>query len=149
MDGDKAKYVFVSVDGKITFGRTKHQWLNWLFKDTKTESFTDFAFKTANALAGQSKNRNEKIFRGISEVVLKKAITDNDYSYVVDALFDTFRYGWEGMNQSKFIDMKVVQPELPPNERPIKRRGQYQVGEVRLNSGDFLGKVEVEYFIHE
>lgn len=150
MDGDKAKYVTVSMDGKITFGRTKYSWLNWIFKDTKEISFTDFAFKVANALAGQSKNRNEAIFKGISEVVLRKAIADNDYSYVVDALFDTFRYGWEGAaSGSRFIDMRVIPKDLPSyEERKPQRRGSYQVGEVRLNSGESLGKIEIEYYVH-
>lgn len=151
MDGDKAKYVTVSMDGKITFGRTKYSWLNWIFKDTKEISFTDFAFKVANALAGQSKNRNEVIFRGISEVVLKKAIADNDYSYVVDALYDTFRYGWEGASSgSRFIDMRVVPKDLPSYEgRKPQRRGSSQIGEVRLNSGESLGKIQIEYVISE
>lgn len=160
VDGDKAKYVFVnSVDGKITFGRTPYKWLNWIFKDTKEVSFTDFAFKTANALAGQSKNRNTEIFRGISEVVLDKAIADDDYHYVVDALFDTFRYGWEGKHQSKFIDMRndtkvkeieVEVPDLPRYKgRSTRIHGLEKIGEIRLNSGEVLDKVVCRYSIQE
>lgn len=149
MDGDKAEYVSVSVDGKITFGRTKYPLLNWFFKDTKTESFTDFAFKTANALAGQSKNRNDVVFKGIADVVLEKAIADNDYRYVVDALYDTFRYGWKGSHQSKFIDATIDAPELPAYEgrTKIKHHGLEKLGEVRLNSGELLETVVLKYNI--
>lgn len=166
MDGDKAKYVFVSVDGKITFGRTQYSWLNWIFKDKKEISFTDFALKTASALAGQAKNRNYRIFREIADVVLEKAIADNNYSYVVDALFDTFRHGWENSaNPSKFmnlgdkmpnsntkknINVEVEIPDLPKHrERTHRLDGLERIGEVRLNSGQVLGKVVCQYTIQE
>lgn len=151
MDGDKAKHLTVSVNGKLTFGRTKYAWLNWMFKDTKEISFTDFAFKTADALAGQAKNRNDVTFYGISQVVLDNAIKDDNYTYCVDALYDTFRHGWDGSGSSQFVKMRT---DAPPPDLPAfkgrfsgkdRSRGNQYYGDVRLNSGELLGIVGLEH----
>lgn len=134
MNGEKGRHVFVNMDGKITIGRTQYSWLNWLFKDTKTIDFELFAFKVANALAGQAKNRNEALFQKISQEVLKHAITDNDFHYVTDALYDTLRYGME----------------LPDYRQRTNRPSDCIVGEIRSNSGEIMvPRVEVEYFIRK
>lgn len=146
VDGEKGRHITVGVDGKITVGRTRYAWLNSLFRDTKTIDFELFAFKVANAFAGQAKNRNEFLFHAISEVVLKKAIADNDFHYVADALYHTLLFGWEGEHRSSFVpvDMK---DELPSyNTRPLAENIGHAHGEVRLNSGEvFCPKVVVEY----
>lgn len=133
VDGNEsAKFISVDVDGSITLGRTRHKWLNFLFKDIKPVSFTDFAFKVANALAGQSNNRNEVLFQGIADVVLRKAIASNDKKYVVDAIYDTLRHGWDGESSSRFLKAPMAKdlPESKARHETEYRNVQY--GEIRL-----------------
>lgn len=149
VDGEKGGHVFVDVDGTITIGRTKYKWLNWLFKDTKSIGFDSFAFKVANALAGQAKNRNETLFQQISQEILQHAIADNDFHYVVDALFDTLRNGMEsGEHKSSFCNL-TVKKDLPDYSSQRTRRSSDRiVGEIRSNSGEIIcPRVEVEYFV--
>lgn len=150
LDGERAKNIEVSMDGTITIGRTKYKWLNWMFKDTKTMSFTDFAFKVANKLAGQVKNRNNSLFLGISEYVLNNTFENetHDIHKVADALYDTFRHGWNSESGSTFMhsDLKKDLPEQ--SVRPIKRNRDYIVGELRTNSGELLiPRIEIEHHI--
>ena len=83
-------------------------------------------------------------------MVLEKAVKSKDYSYVVDALFDTIRYGWEGMCNSKFFTMTPIPKDLPPFERqqPKHRGSSSQSGAVYLNSGECLGTIQIEYAVN-
>lgn len=148
MNGEKGRHIFVSVDGKITIGRTQYSWLNWLFKDTKVIDFELFALKVANALAGQAKNRNETLFQKISQEVLKHAIADNDFHYVTDALYDTLRYGMDcGEHRSSFFSTNVKK-DLPDYRQRTNRASDRIVGEIRSNSGEvMIPRVEIEYFV--
>ena len=144
MDGEVARSITINGDGTIVIGRTKYTWWNRLIGDERTVSFETFALKVANALAGQAKNRNDNLFYSISKVVLDKAIADNNYHYVVDALFDAIRYGMDGETKSDFTKIPFKPIDLPKFKKTSTHVAT-QIGEVRLNSGDLLGIVEVKH----
>lgn len=151
VDGNEnAKHISVDVDGTITLGRTKYKWLNSLFKDVKPISFTDFALKVANALAGQSNNRNEILFQGIADVVLQNAIAKNDLKYVVDAIYDTLRHGWSGEGSSSFLKAPISKDLPDRNDRTRVEYRNQQFGEIRLPGSNevLVPKIIVETRYH-
>lgn len=97
-DSKKELYSRVSIndDGSITFGKTGCLWWNRLIGDEKTISFADFALRTVAALAGQKRNINDVILKGLSEEIVRNAIVEEKYDMVVDRLFDAARYGVKG-----------------------------------------------------
>lgn len=116
-----AKTVTIKDDGSILIHRSRHWLINWLFRGNgQTITFTEAAFRIANVMSGSGRNKNEKIFKGISEEIIEKAIQGKDYDYVVDALFATNMFGFEGgYYASKYIkteDKGAVQ-ERPPTIR--------------------------------
>ena len=88
--------ITINEDGSITFGKTGCLWWNRLLGDEMTISFADFAIKTVAALAGQERNINDVILKGLSEEVIRNAVMRDKYDMVVDRLFDAARYGVKG-----------------------------------------------------
>lgn len=141
MDGEVARSISIDMDGTITIERTRCRWLNWLFRDRRRISFLDFAFKVSNALSGQQNNRNEIIFDGIVDVIKDMNrnghMRENDIRYVVDALYDTMRLGWNGERKSTYTEVR----SQSGNRHKDKRRDEFDVGHGRilLNSGESFG----------
>lgn len=130
--------VVINDDGSITFGKTGCLWWNRLIGDEITISFTDFAFRTVSALAGQQRNVNDVILKGLSEEVIKNAIVEEQYDMVVDRLFDAARYGVKSpLNTQGFsVSDKIKQH--------VKIQSQDGVRVVRLpGSGDPLCEVKI------
>lgn len=97
-ESKKELYSRVSIndDGSITFGKTGCLWWNRLIGDETTISFADFALRTVAALAGQKRNVNDVILKGLSEEIIRNAVMQEKYDMVVDRLFDAARYGVKG-----------------------------------------------------
>lgn len=138
---EKGRRVTISPKGVVKIGRTKYDWINRIFEDYKSYSFTDFALNAANALAGQSANRNNALFHSISTIVLEQAIADKNYRYVVDALYDVFRHGWNGEHRSKFfagVDSKAPNTIRCDSVSHNVQQQHVYVGEVRTSSGEII-----------
>lgn len=130
--------VTINDDGSITFGKTRCFWWNKLIGDYITISFSDFAFKTVAALAGQKKNVNDIILKGLSNEVIRNSIIDEKYDVVVDRLFDAARYGVQSdLNTKGFsINDKI--------DKHIKIESKDGIRVVRLpGSGDPLCELKI------
>ena len=133
---DKEVYAQIVVDrttGDLIFGRTKFSWLNHFIGDEKKISFLDFAMKTVAALSGQQNNYNERILGALSQEVIKKAVMEDDYGFIVNRLFDACRYGNKSSTRS------TAQPPLVTDN--VKRivRVEHKDYRVDLNSGEAVG----------
>lgn len=130
--------VSINEDGSITFGKTGCLWWNRLVGDEKTISFADFAIKTVAALAGQERNINDVILKGLSEEVIRNAVMREDYDTVVDRLFDAARYGVKGpLNTTGFSVSDKI-------DKHIKIESKDGIKIARLpGSGDPLCEIRV------
>lgn len=129
---NKEVYSIVTINkenGEITFGKSKFRWLNHLIADEKKISFIDFAIKTVAALSGQKNNYNKKMLSALSEEVIKNAVMNGNYHYVVDMLFDSSRYGRPDSNTESSFHA----------EQTVRTRGKTYIA--KTNSGEILGEV--------
>ena len=115
LDNEKiAPTITIQDDGSVLIQRSRNWFINWLFGGNgQTITFMEVAFRIANVMSGHGSNKNDKIFKGISEEIIEKAIQGKDYDYVVDALFATNMFGFKGgYYASKYIkteDKEAVQ----------------------------------------
>ena len=130
--------VTINDDGTITFGKTGCLWWNRLIGDEKTISFADFALKTVASLAGQERNVNDVILKGLSEEIIRNAVMQEKYDMVVDRLFDAARYGVKGpLNTEGFSVSDKI-------DKHIKIESKDGIKIARLpGSGDPLCEVRV------
>lgn len=95
----------INEDGSITLGKTSFRWWNRFINDEKTISFNEFAIKVTDKISGQEKNVNNKILNGLLEVIAKKGIKNQDYSYVIDQLLIAVKFGMEGPLKCRCMDL--------------------------------------------
>lgn len=135
---DVAKKVQVDDDGTVRFCFSTLIWWSKLVGDVKEIPFLNFVLLVAKQLSGQDKNRNNEMWKAISQDLLEKAVMQNEYSYCVDALFDVCRLGYDGINQSKFTTSREP-------DRKAKCLHDVSMGEILLNSGEPLGTLHIKF----
>jgi len=99
------KRIDINTDGSITLGKTSIKWWNRLLNDEKNISFNEFALKVTDKISGQKNNTNEKLLNGLLEVIAKKGIKNQDYSYVIDQLLIAAKFGMDGPLKCKCMDL--------------------------------------------
>lgn len=107
----------INEDGSITLGKTSYRWWNRLVNDEKTISFNEFAIKLTDVISGQEKNTNNKILKGLLEVIAKKGIKSKDYSYVLDQLLVAVKFGMDGPLRCKCINLDDYDGEPEEDRR--------------------------------
>ena len=124
---DLPNQITITDDGNIlAFYGSGPIWWGRLTGDYKEFTFTDFAIKVAKVLGGTGKNRNQLMLNGLVSTVINRAIDEENYQVVVDALFDAARYGINSSLSSKFVNAK-------------SSNAQVMQGICNLNSGEYLG----------
>ena len=125
------KKIVIHNNGDITayYNNSGGKWWGNLLGDYKDFAFSDFAFKAARVLSGVGKDKNKIVFNGLANTIIEKAIEEDDYITVVDALFDNARFGG-GSNVvgSKFVNI---------NNKSCRT----VEGICKLNSGENYGPV--------
>lgn len=145
LDNDKvAPTLTINDDGSVLIQRSRNWFVNWLFGGNgKTITFMEVAFRIANVMAGSGTNKNEKIFKGISQEIIEKAIQGKDYDYVVDALFATNMFGFEGgYYSSKYI--KTEDDEAVKKRSTIRTRA---AGVAGIDLGG--GMIPIQIYVDE
>jgi|WetSurMetagenome_2_1015567.scaffolds.fasta_scaffold169543_2 hypothetical protein len=132
-----AKNIRIGDDGMIEISFGNWHWLSKLLNDIKRISFSDFAFSVALNISGQSNNKNEIMFNGLSKEIIGGAILKQNYSYVVDCLFDAARYGYDGVNRSKYIEIN----KSPKQNSSRNINNDEMLGDILLNSGEKAGRL--------
>lgn len=118
----------INEDGSIVLGKTSFKWWNRFIGDEKIVSFNEFAIKAANAISGQKNNTNEKVFNGLLEVIGKRGIKNEDYSYVIDQLLIATKFGMDGPLKCRCINLDSGDPA----ETRKSVRQQIEDGDVRI-----------------
>ena len=135
---DVAKKVQVDDDGTVRFCFGTFIWWSKLVGDVKEIPFLNFVLLVAKQLSGQNKNRNNEMWKAISQDLLEKAVMKNEYSYCIDALFDVCRLGYNGINQSRFTTSRE------PDKKSLNLH-DVSMGDVLLNSGESLGTIHIKF----
>ena len=103
-------------------------------------TFIEVAFALAKVMAGNKANSNEVIFKGLSNEIIENAIQRDDLDYVVDALFATAMFGFDGKYKSRYLNI---------NDNSTRKSGDRETrkGKVPfiLNSGQYLGDIDVAF----
>ena len=141
MDGEIAKTIKIMDDGSIEIGRAKNHWYNWIFNDIRKITFIDMAFKLANVMSGGNVNTNEIIFNGLNNEIIENAIRHDDFDYVIDALFATAMFGYDGKYKSRYC---LNDNSTRYSGENYKKYGSGKIPFV-LNSGETLGEVDVVF----
>ena len=142
LKGEIAKNIKINDDGSITIGRAKNHWWNCLFNDTREMTFIEVAFMLAKKMAGNKANSNKLIFKGLSKEIIDNAILEhNDLDYVVDALFATAMFGFDGKYKSRYLGVNDTSTRESGGIRNIAHGTIPFV----LNSGQTLGNVGVVF----
>lgn len=140
MNGEVARNIKIKDDGSIEIGRTKAHWWNLFFNDIRRMTFIEVAFALAKVMAGNKANSNEVIFKGLSNEIIENAIQRDDLDYVVDALFATAMFGFDGKYKSRYLNI---------NDNSTRKSGDRETrkGKVPfiLNSGQYLGDIDVAF----
>ena len=92
-DNEKYKICTVNDTGTVILGKTRFRWWNALIKCQDKIQFIDFALRVWSALVDLSKGLNkEAVLKGLSQEIIEQSVRDNNYSYVVNRLFDCWRF---------------------------------------------------------
>lgn len=118
----------INEDGSIVLGKTSFKWWNRFIGDEKIVSFNEFAIKAANAISGQKNNTNEQVFNGLLEVIGKRGIKNEDYSYVIDQLLIATKFGMDGPLKCRCINLDSGDP----TETRKSVRQQIEDGDVKI-----------------
>lgn len=114
------KRLDIEEDGSLVLGKTSFRWWNRFINDQKVISFNEFAIKVTDKISGQKNNTNNKILKGLLEVIAKKGIKDQDYSYVIDQLLIAVKFGMDGPLKCKCINLDEDSEDL--EEETVHRR---------------------------
>lgn len=134
-----AKIVQIDDDGTVRFCFGSYVWWSKLFGDYIEIPFLNFVLLVAKQLSGQQNNRNNGMWKAISQDLMERAVMQNEYSYCIDALFDVCRLGYNGVNQSKFTTSQNNNINYQPKQCNV------EVGDIILNSGETLGRVCLKF----
>lgn len=128
----------IQEDGSITFGKTSCKWWNRIIGCEKIISFNEFAMKIADVISGQKNNKNSKILNGLLEIIARKGITNEDYTYVIDQLLVAIKFGADGPLKSKVIDLSDGNP-IHKNNKHLEYEISDGHGYFQLNPFESLG----------
>lgn len=102
--------VSVREDGQVFFYYGKGPlWWQRLLNTYESVSLLDVAIRIADAITGSGGTRNDVVFDGITQALLKEAIKNKDLDCVVDILFDSMRNASSGELHSKYINKEAIE----------------------------------------
>lgn len=103
-DAEKYKICTIQDNGTIVLGKTSYIWWNRILGCQDKIPFDSFALKIWNALADSASGMNkDAIIHGLSREIIENAVRRKDYNYVVQRLYDCWRFvanKSEGYNQA-------------------------------------------------
>lgn len=92
-DAEKYKICTILDNGTIVLGKTSVSWWNQLINCQDKIPFDSFALKIWSALSDMSEGKNkEAIINGLSLEIVKNSVRKKDYNYVIQRLYDCWRF---------------------------------------------------------
>lgn len=142
------KRVDINKDGSLTLGKTSFKWWNHFINDEKTISFNEFAIKVTDRISGQEKNVNNKILKGLLEVIASKGIKSQDYSYVIDQLLIAVKFGIDGPLKCRCIDLNNSNEDLDEQHsatriRKTNIKGQSETFPIKFSLNPFGDTIDI------